>query len=181
MKHWICVVVLGALAVASAPAQQPSKNVKKSTATARPAASTSNQELNLEAYVQLLRTDINKSKSQIIGDVMQFDADQAAAFWPIYKDFQAELGKVGDQIVDLVKQYVQNYDNLTNEVADQLGTKLLDIEQQRNEIKRKYYTKFKNALDANTAVRFLQVENQIEKLLDLQLASELPVAGGSGK
>jgi len=193
MKHLICVAVLGAFAATSVMAQQPAKNVKKTTATggprtalkdansSKPVTVQSNEELNLDAYVQLLRTDLNKSRSQIISEVMQFDAEQAAAFWPIYKDFQAENDKVGDQIVDLVKQYVENYDNLTNEVADQLATKLFDIEQQRNDIKRKYYTKFKNALDATTAVRFLQVENQIEKLVDLKISSELPVAGGAGK
>ena len=37
---------------------------------------------------------------------------------------------------------------------------------------------FKAALDAITATRFLQVENQLEKLLDLQIAAELPVIRG---
>ena len=182
MKHLIYVVALGIAVGAGAMAQGPAKGSKTMAAkTAAPKTATSKEDLNIQAYVQLLRTDLNKNKSHIISDVMQFDAEQAAAFWPIYKNFQTDSGKIGDQIVELVKQYVQSYDTMTNEVADQLATKLLDIEQQRNELKRQYYLKFKDALDAITAARFLQVENQIEKLLDLQLASELPVVGSPEK
>jgi hypothetical protein len=173
------VLLFGALAAAALPAQS-AKNTAASKA-ANPPAATSDQDLNLQAYVQLLRTDLNKSKSQIIGEVMQFDATQAAAFWPIYKDFQTDYAAIGDQIVELVKDYVTNYATMTNEKADQLANKLLDIEQQRNELKRKYYAKFKGALDSITAARFLQVENQIEKLVDLQIAAQLPVVGPAGR
>ena len=81
----------------------------------------------------------------------------------------------GDEVFALVRNYVAKYDDMTPQVADQLATKLLDLEQQRNGLKRKYYQKFKEALDPIAATRFLQVENQIERILDLQIASELPV------
>jgi hypothetical protein len=70
---------------------------------------------------------------------------------------------------------------MTPQVADQLASKLLDIEQQRNALKRTYYGKFKSALDPITAARFLQVENQLENLIDLQIAARLPVINGSEK
>jgi flagellar biosynthesis chaperone FliJ len=107
--------------------------------------------------------------------VMQLDAEQATKFWPIYKEFELELARIGDQIVTVVHDYAANYENLTPPVADQLATKILSIEQQRNELKRKYYLQVKAGLDAITAARFLQVENQLERLVDLQIAAELPV------
>jgi hypothetical protein len=183
MKTLLCVLSSGLLAATALLAQAPAKNAAGATvsATVSPSTPQSDQDLNIKAYILLLRTDLNKTRSQIIGDVMQFDVDQAVVFWPIYKDFQGDLGKVGDQIVDLLKDYVANYDTMTNQKADQLATKLLDIEQQRNDLKRKYYERFKTALDPITAARFLQVENQIERLVDLQIASQLPVLDHSGK
>jgi hypothetical protein len=112
-----------------------------------------------------------------MSDVMALDTDQAVVFWPIYKDFETDYTKIGDEILALVRNYSENYAQLTNELADQLATKLLDIEQNRNELKRLYYSKFKSALNPITAARFLQVENQLEKIMDLRISSQLPVAG----
>jgi len=145
------------------------------TALSAQTAKPDNHELNMKAYVDLLRSDLRSGKAQVMGTVMQLDAGDAAKFWPVYKDFEAELSKIGDQVVSGVKTYAANYDNMTPQVADELAAKSLDLERQRNDLKKKYYQKFKTATDAITAMRFLQVENQLERIIDLQIASELPV------
>src|SRR4051794_141581 len=178
---WIHSLLIGSLLASAGLRAQSSTQPKPKPGTNTQAAATSNQELNLRAYTELLRADLRKSKSQVVGQVMQFDTDQAAVFWPIYKQFEADLSKIGDRTVALVKKYTDNYDQMTNEVAEQMATEFLTIEQQRNELKRRYYAKFKSALDAITATRFLQVENQIERLVDLQIASQLPVMEGRGE
>jgi len=134
-----------------------------------------NHELNMKAYVDLLRSDLRSGKAQVMGTVMQLDAGDAAKFWPVYKDFEAELSKIGDQTLGAIKTYAANYDTMKPAIADELAAKLLDLERQRNDLKKKYYQKFKTATDAITAMRFLQVENQLERIIDLQIASELPV------
>ena len=55
------------------------------------------QELNTQAYLQLLRTDLNTRKEQIVNETMQLDDKQARIFWPIYKDYEADLDKLGDE------------------------------------------------------------------------------------
>jgi hypothetical protein len=144
-------------------------------------ASADNHDKNINAYIEALRHDVRGSKAQIMGAVMQLDADDATKFWPVYKQFEAELSKIGDQVKGLFDQYVANYDKMTPTVADGLATKLLTLEGQRNQLKRKYYEKMKTATDAITAARFLQVENQLERVIDLQIASELPVIQNSGE
>lgn len=173
--NWIRCVVVAAVVAGDLMAQAP-----QSSAAPQAQGAASSQELNIQAYIQLLRSDVRKSKSQIIGQVMQFDAGQAAAFWPIYRQFEAELAKIGDRTASLVKKYSDNYNQMTNPVADELATELLAIEQQRNDLKKRYYQKFKQALDPITAARFLQVENQLERVVDLQIASQLPVIRASG-
>lgn len=159
-KHrLLTLAALGLIVAVVAPAQTP------------PAT---DQEKNFQAYVGLLRSDVRKAKSQVISEVMQFDSAQAAKFWPVYTEFEKEFTRIGDAIQALVKDYIANYDRMTPEAADRLATKLLEIEQQRLDLKKKYYSRVKTTLDAVTATRFLQVENQLEKLMDLQLAAQLP-------
>jgi len=175
---FVLVALVGGMPL---PGQSPAVPAKPVASAAVSTAPESSHEMNIRAYIELLRTDVKKGKAQIMGAVMQLDADQAAAFWPIYKQFETDYTGIGDQIVELVKSYAANYDNMTGEVANQLATKLLDIGQQRNDLKRAYYGKFKTALDPITAARFLQVENQIENLIDLEIAADLPVISGSGR
>ena len=51
-----------------------------------------------------------------------------------------------------------------------------DLESGRAAAKRKCYERVKAALSPRTAMRFLQVEHQLQLLIDLQIAASLPVA-----
>ena len=136
------------------------------------------QEKNIRAYIELLRSDPRKDRSQLVDSVMQLDAEDAITFWSIYDDFITEYVQMGDNIRALIKSYAAAYSTMTNQVADQFATRWLDLEQKHNSLERKYYWKFKDALGAITAARFLQVENQLERIIDLRMYSELPVIDG---
>ncbi len=171
MKMTFISALPALLAVIALPAQNPDKASADRVAP----ETSSDRELNTRAYIELLRGDVRKAKSQVMGRIMALDAEQSAKFWPIYQSYESELSGIGNEIVALVHNYTINYENMTDTVADSLAVKLLDIEQKRNELKKKYYLRLKQDLDAITAARFLQVENQLQRLIDLQIAAELPV------
>jgi hypothetical protein len=177
---WTCVLVILSLAgIGELRAESPPA-LNGTQAAQTQSDSSSSQDLNMQAYVQLLRSDLKKSKSQIVGQVMNLDADQSATFWPIYQRFEDDLSKQGDRVVSLVQKYTASYGQMTEPTANEIATELLSIEDHRNELKKQYYQKFKQALDPITATRFLMVENQLERVIDLQIASQLPVIRGGG-
>jgi hypothetical protein len=176
MNKILTTLICALMMTAAAWAQQASRSSTQPASSGKTGAS-SNEDLNIRAYIQLLRTDVRKQASEIVGQVMRLDADQSAKFWPIYKDFETENAKVGDQIIGLVKNYVEHYGEMTGDVTDRLVDQLVTIEHQRADLKKKYYERFKAALDPVTATRFVQVINQLEHLMDLQIAAQLPVVG----
>ena len=143
---------------------------------AKPPTADEAREANLRAYGEFLRSDLRSQKAAIITEVMDFTEDEDAKFWPIYREYEGELSKVNDDRIALIKEYADAYDNITDAIADKLAHGALDLEARRHALKVKYYDRFKSALSAKTAARFLQVENQILLLLDLQIASSLPIA-----
>jgi hypothetical protein len=66
---------------------------------------------------------------------------------------------------------------LTNEKADELVHNAMAFQKQREDLLAKYYDRVKQELGAITAARFVQVENQLLLIIDLQIASSLPIAG----
>jgi hypothetical protein len=70
--------------------------------------------------VKLLRRDVRSQKSAVMSEVMQLDPDEAAKFWPIYRDYDAELTKVNDLRVANIQEYARTYSQLTPDKADEL-------------------------------------------------------------
>jgi hypothetical protein len=52
--------------------------------------------VNVLAYIKLLRSDVRQQKAEVMGSVMQLSAADAAKFWPIYSQYDAELNKLSD-------------------------------------------------------------------------------------
>ena len=148
--------------------------VRAQTPPAPPAAREA-KEQNLRAYVELLRSDLRTQKVAIITEMMAFTEAEDAAFWPIYREYELEMSKLGDERVALIQDYANAYSTMSDATADALATKALDLESRRYEVKRKYYERFKQALSPRTAARFLQVEHQLLLLIDLQISASLPV------
>jgi hypothetical protein len=132
---------------------------------------------NIQAYIELMRTNVRDQKAEIMGAVMQLDIDDSAKFWPIYSEYDAELTKLNNLRVENIQDYAQNYTQMTDEKADALIQKAMDYQKQRSELLAKYYERMKQALGAVSAARFLQVEHQLLLLIDLQIASSLPIVG----
>lgn len=139
------------------------------------ASAVETREANLRAYAELLRSDIRSQKIAIITELVQFSETEDAAFWPVYREYETELARINDDRIALIMQYAQAYEQMTDATADRLATGALELEARRHALKEKYYARFKSVLPAMKAARFLQVENQILLLLDLQIAASLPI------
>jgi hypothetical protein len=133
------------------------------------------QDLNIRAYIELLRSDLRAKKVAVVSEVMGFTENEAVKFWPIYQEYQAEIAKLTDRKLAGIKDYADNYEKMTEAKAKELADLTLQLEVDRVGIKKKYIDKIRQALSSKMASRFLQVENQIQFLMDLQIAASLPV------
>jgi hypothetical protein len=158
-------------------APKASQSVPKAGPPAQQAgADAQTQTKNLAEYAELLRSDVRAQKVAIITEVMDFTDEEAAAFWPIYRDYDLEMSKLGDERVALIADYARNYDALTDDMADKLATRAMDLETRRNAAKAKAYDRVKKALSPKRALQFLQVEQQLLQIIDLQISASLPIA-----
>lgn len=161
MRHGVILATLMATTVLSA--QQPAVTPAET------------KETNLRAYVELLRADVRAQKVAFITELMEFTDAEDKAFWPIYRAYDVELSAINDERVAGIEEYARNYDKVSEALADKLATKALELESRRTALKEKYYARLKTALSATTAAQFLQIENQLLLIIDLQIAASLPI------
>jgi hypothetical protein len=130
---------------------------------------------NLRAFVELARSDIKTQKALIIAENLPMTEEEAAEFWPVHREYEGELSKLNDQKLALIVRYAKNYQTLTDKEAAELANGSFNLEEKKTDLKRKYFKKFEKAIPATKAVRFFQLENQLNMVLDLQVAASLPL------
>ena len=158
-------LALACAAAAAAQTATPAKTIPREEA----------RERNLKAYVELLRSDLRTQKVAVITELMQFSEAEDKAFWPIYREYDAELTTLNDEKLKGIQEFASNYGTLTDAMADSLATRALDLETRRTALKQKYHAHIKSELSPRIAARFLQIEHQIQLLIDLQIAAALPI------
>jgi hypothetical protein len=171
----MAVFLVMCMSSSAALVAQTKTSTKPSAKTA--ATAQTPEEMNIQEYIALLRKDVRAEKAKLLGTVMQFDAEDAAKFWPIYRDYDAELSKLNDLRVANIREYAKSYTTMTDDKADELIKNGMAYQKQRGELLAKYYERVKQDLGAITAARFVQVEHQLLTIIDLKIASALPVVG----
>jgi hypothetical protein len=133
------------------------------------------KEANLRAYIGMMRKDLKKDKVSILTEMMALDPQEAAKFWPVYNDYDRALTKLGDERIVFIRLYADNYSSLSDETVTKIATGLMDVEGRRVELRKQYFPLMSQALTVKDAARWLQIESQMEKLIDLQILSSLPI------
>jgi hypothetical protein len=132
------------------------------------------QEPNIDSTIAVVRANMQADRTTLITAGMNFNDKEGAAFWPIYQQYGYERSRLDDRRAAVIKQYTQNYPNLTDAEAKAMAGQLLDCESRLAELKKKYYKKFNKVLPALTVTKFFQLERRIDLLMDMQVEASLP-------
>jgi hypothetical protein len=129
-----------------------------------------------DSYIEVLKSEIKTDKKAIIIETMGFTEQESAAFWPVYNEFEHELEKLSSKRIANIKDFAANYDSLNDKKADELIKTSFSFQKDRLSLNEKYYKKFADVLTPTVAAKYMQLENQIQLILDLSIAANLPLA-----
>jgi len=124
--------------------------------------------------VEKLRRDLRAERVAVIQEEMQFTQEEADVFWPVFKKYEAEIRAINDQRFKLITKYAENYENMTNGVAQELTKKSLELDIEEAYVRKEYFRQFKHVLPATRVAKFFQVDGMINLLVRTQVSSSLP-------
>jgi hypothetical protein len=133
------------------------------------------EKMNTDHYIELVRRDLRQGRREVIAEAMKLTQAEADAFWPVYQRYETELSRLGDEKLALINDYADNYKTMTEAKAGELTSKAIDLDIQRTSLLQQYLPQFQKSLTNRRAAQFYQVEMPLLKIIDLQIASELPV------
>jgi hypothetical protein len=128
-----------------------------------------------DAEIQLARSNVQADKNDIIAHTMRFTDAESSAFWPVYSQYARDQQAIGNDRVQLIKDYAQSYDSIDAAKAKDMVQRMIAIDNKAGQLRESYWPKFEKALGAKRAAKFYQVDNRLTMLVNLQLASEIPL------
>ena len=125
--------------------------------------------------VERIRTE----KKAWIALNMDLASEEGERFWPIYENYQKELGQINLRLIKLIEEYGTHYRNntLTDPIARKLTEESLAIDEAELKLRRNYFIRLSKALPARKVARYLQLEGRVHTQVRYELAANLPLAG----
>jgi len=126
--------------------------------------------------VDLLRKDLRSQKKQLVAQNLKLTDEEATKFWPIYDQYTAELVKINNKKYAVIQQYANGYGTLSGEQAMSLMKQWMEVDIAAAQLRAKYLPIVAKAIGDTKAATFAQIDRRIALMIELQLASRLPLA-----
>ncbi len=146
---------------------------KAAAQTAQPAAGQANGS-SIDQEIAMLRSDLRSTRKQVIAANMQLTGSEAEKFWPTYDQYVSELVQINNAKYALIKEYLQSA-SLTEQQADTLSQRWLAVDESVIQLRLKYIPIFRKTLSAKGTALFYQLDRRVQMMIDLQLASSIPL------
>jgi len=131
--------------------------------------------------IELMRQDLRNKKRQIIAENLPLSRAEAEKFWPIYQHYTNDLKQINDEKYALLKDYAQSWGDMSNHNALIYIRRWLEVDQQVQELRSKYVPVVSEVLTGKGTATFFQLDRRISMIMDIQLASQIPLVQGSKK
>ena len=125
--------------------------------------------------VLFTRAVILANRTQIVLNTLKQSKEQVDAFSPVYLDYWEEMNQINGRLADLILDYSDNFEDLTDEKAISMLDDYLDIQKKKIALKKKYVKKFKKVLTPKKLVQYYQAENKLDTIIMMELAAEVPL------
>jgi len=140
------------------------------------AESTLAQGANTRDDTELLISQIQTDKRAIVLSTLQLTDAQVQAFTPIYDEYQREMKEVFTRGSQVIEKFAANYGSMTDDAAKDIMKDFFNVRSDRNALVEKYAKKLQKELPATKVLQWVQVENKLNALLDVEAAASVPIS-----
>ena len=124
--------------------------------------------------IQLMQSVFGVEKKAMVAEFIQLDIATHDAFWSLYDQYEAERKALGKDRIGLIKQYAEQYANMTDEQASQFMSQMISQRKQTDKLMDTYYKKISKATSPIVGMQFFQVESYILTAIRLYILDEVP-------
>ena len=131
--------------------------------------------VSIEKDLALVRKNLRTEKKKLIALNVPLTEAEATKFWPVYDEYALAMSKHYDEFYAVIKDYAANQKTLTDKQAIDMISKWSQIQVDVAQERQKWIPKFEKVIPGKKAALFLQIDRRLYGLMDMQVASEVPL------
>jgi hypothetical protein len=128
-----------------------------------------------ERDIAISRSMINDKRNTALAFNMSFTEEEKEAFWPLYRQYRDAMSNVGTRQLDVIVDFANHYDNMTEAKAQELLDRSLIYEEQAFKVKQLYVDKFRRILPNIKVARLMQIESRMDTAIKMKLSEGIPL------
>ena len=92
-------------------------------------------------YLEVTRGVLKTEKKALIAEAMALSEAESQAFWSLYNEYNEKMYIINTKLFDLIKDYSDNYESMTNEKSIDLWTNAVNVEMDLLKLEKTYFKK----------------------------------------
>ncbi len=129
-----------------------------------------------ESLEDLIVDELKRNDMENVSEVLGFDLSSNHKAADTYNKLSEELFEVRTREYQMIRNFLQQGNNVTDKYAEKLIDEWVRITEDRLKVMKKFPNKMKKHLSASNTVRLMQYENKKQALIDTALAKIVPFA-----
>ncbi len=126
--------------------------------------------------IELMLAQIRTNRQAIVTENLALTAAESDVFWPLYRQFQNDRASMVDRTMKMLTEFRDNFDGLSEEQAKTLVDEYFKIQKEELRLNEKYLREFRKILSQKKTLRYFQIENKLDAIIDYDLSQVIPLA-----
>lgn len=124
--------------------------------------------------IALAKSSMTIERKAVFSQNMGLTDAESKIFWPIYEEYELKKAKTFEQSLTNMMDIADNFESMSDEKATEIVNNVLKNQQSDLKLLNQYQKKMAKALGPKKAFRFLQIEEQINAIRNVQVL-EIPL------
>ena len=116
-------------------------------------------------------------RREIVSTKIKMSSTDSMSFWPVFDQYEDERKGIYLDRIKLVKSFLSEYSNMTDEEMTELMQAAMDLELNQFKLMDIYYNKFKKNVSAMVVAQWMQLEFYMNLAVKLAWQEKLPFIG----
>ena len=127
------------------------------------------------AALEIGRSVLDAERQAVIAESLPLTREEGEKFWPLYREYHTDADKIMGRRLELIRGFAENYDDVTDAMAEDLIKGVLKNDEAETRLKQKYLGRFQKVLPPSKLLIYYQLENKIDTYVRARLVEQIPL------